>query len=75
MPRPRGAGILPAAIAHAQSKGSHLAAFSCTSLWANVGNMPTLLEGDTRQQAGRLLPAWLPLCLIEQYRAFAERFD
>ena len=27
--------------------------------------MPTLLEGDTRQQAGRrLIPTWLPLCLI-----------
>ena len=36
--------------------------------WA-VGKMPTLLEGDTRQQAGRHFLAWLPLCLIEPYWA------
>ena len=56
----------PAAMAHAQSKDSRLAAFFLHISWA-VGKMPTLLEGDTRQQAG-LATQWRASALKEWWR-------
>ena len=43
----RSGGVL-AAMAHARSKSSRLAAFFLHISWANVGKMPTLLEGPSR---------------------------
>ena len=61
----RSGGVL-AAMAHARSKDSRLAAFFLLISWA-VGKMPTLLEGDTRQQAG-LATQWRASALKEWWR-------
>ena len=56
----------PPPFAHVQSKDSRLAASFLHISWA-VGKMPTLLEGDTRQQAG-LATQWRASALKEWWR-------
>ena len=56
-------------MAHVQSKSSRLAASFLHISWA-VGKMPTLLEGDTRQQAG-LATQWRASALKERWRPAA----